>query len=124
PERRRSAPRRRPRRRTTAASTARVEPPARRRFPSRAVSSSLPPAGSPGGSRRTRRYRALRQRERESISTSFLLLSGRDRLDDADWVELRALCHERGIASRIGVEEEETDLVLGNVNRVFEPDAG
>ena len=59
----------------------------------------------------------------ESISISSLLLLRRDRLDDPDGLELGALCHERRVPARRCVEDEEADLVLGNVDRAFEADA-
>ena len=49
--------------------------------------------------------------------------SGRDRLDDADRVELGAFRGERRVPARGRVEDEEADLVLGNVDRSVEADA-
>src|SRR5207247_7822470 len=51
-----------------------------------------------------------------------LLLSGRDRLDDANRIEPGALRDQHSIAARRGVEDEEADLVLGNMDRAFEAD--
>jgi DNA-binding CsgD family transcriptional regulator len=54
---------------------------------------------------------------------SFLLLSGRDRLDEAKGIETGALRGVRGLVGRWGVENVEADLVLGDVNRVVDADA-
>jgi hypothetical protein len=48
---------------------------------------------------------------------------GRDRLDDPDGIKPAALRDNRSLAARGGVEDEEADLVLGNVDRAFEADA-
>src|SRR5215211_5713106 len=53
-----------------------------------------------------------------------LLLSGRNRLDDANGVESRALCRERGVSARGCLEDDEADLVLREVDRLFEVDRG
>src|SRR5436305_12267937 len=76
--------------------------------------------GSPGRIRHTpQRPRPPRQAPKATYA-SFLLLSGRDRLDDAKGVEPGALRGERGVGARRRVEHEEADLVLGNVDRPFE----
>src|SRR5262245_51257559 len=54
--------------------------------------------------------------------SSRLVLSGRHRLDDPDRIEAGALGGARDIAGRAGVEEVETDLVLGYVNGAVEAD--
>src|SRR5919197_1077842 len=57
------------------------------------------------------------------VRSSLLLPSGRDRIDDADGVDFSALRGERSVAAGGGVEDEEADLVLGNMDRAFEADA-
>src|SRR5262249_39551336 len=57
-----------------------------------------------------------------SISSSSLLLWGRDRLDDADRIEARELRRERGVGARRGLEDEEAELVLENVDGLREAD--
>src|SRR4029453_1337975 len=59
----------------------------------------------------------LRAHKRSPNLNSFLLLSGRDRLDDADGIEFSALRGERSVAARGGAEDEEADLILGNMDR-------
>src|SRR5215211_3506878 len=48
--------------------------------------------------------------------------SGGYRLDDADRVELCALRGECGVSGRGRVEDDEADLVAGEVDRLLEPD--
>jgi hypothetical protein len=50
------------------------------------------------------------------------LRSVRDGFDDADGVEPRAPCHQRGLQARSGAEDEEAHLVLGNVDHALEAD--
>src|SRR6266536_5440068 len=83
----------------------------------------IPATASPVRCLRTRQRRRERGRGPRSISVSCLLLSGRDRFDDAEGIETGALRGLRGVASRWGVEDVEADLVLGNVDRVVEADA-
>src|SRR4051794_16328693 len=45
-------------------------------------------------------------------------------LDDANWIEAGVLRDQRGIPARRRVEDEEADLIAGNVDRPFEADAG
>jgi hypothetical protein len=52
-----------------------------------------------------------------------LVLSGRDGLDDTEGVERSLLRHQRGLSPRLSVEDEEADLVLGNVDCAVEADA-
>src|SRR5438552_2729008 len=79
--------------------------------------------GSPGRIRHTpQRPRPPRQAPKATYA-SFLLLSGRDRLDDAKGVEPGALRGERGVGARRRLEHEEADLVFGNVDRPFEANA-
>jgi hypothetical protein len=52
-----------------------------------------------------------------------LVLSGRDGLDDSEGVERGPLRHQRGLSARPSVEDEEADLVLGNVECAVEADA-
>jgi hypothetical protein len=49
--------------------------------------------------------------------------SRRDSLDDADRVELSTLGRDGGVPTRRSVEDEEANLVLGNVDRAVEADA-
>src|SRR5919198_87800 len=53
-------------------------------------------------------------------SISLLLLSGRNRFDDADRLEAGALRDERSLPARGGLEDEEADLVLWDVGRPHE----
>src|SRR5205823_5903734 len=78
---------------------------------------------SPAQFRRTRRRRLRRRPTQRPTWPSFSLLSGQDRFDDADRVEAGALRGERRVTARACVENEEADLVLGYVNRVFEANA-
>src|SRR5262249_10073614 len=55
-------------------------------------------------------------------SFALLLLSGRDRFDDAERVELRALRRERRLAGGRRVHDEEADLVFWDVDRLLEAD--
>src|SRR5262249_42400074 len=71
---------------------------------------------------RTRRDRRGRRQLPRTTSTSLLLLSGRDRFDDADRVEAGELRRQRGVGARRGLEDVEAELVLGNVDRVCEAD--
>ena len=52
-----------------------------------------------------------------------MLLSGRDRFDDAEMVEPGPLREEHGRDARRRVEDVKADLVLGNVNGTIEADA-
>src|SRR5262245_21415276 len=52
-------------------------------------------------------------------SLALPLRGGRDGLDDAERIEPRQLRRERGLAARRGLEDEEAQLVLGNVDRPF-----
>src|SRR5262249_6251763 len=54
---------------------------------------------------------------------SSLLLRGRERLHDAKRLEPGALCGERNVPARGRVEDEKTDLVVGNMDRASAPDA-
>src|SRR6266536_1076296 len=83
----------------------------------------MPATASPVRCLRTWQRRRERGRGPRSFSVSCLLLSGRDRFDDAEGIETGALRDVRGVASRWGVEDVEADLVLGNVDRVVEADA-
>ena len=58
-----------------------------------------------------------------AISTSSLLLSGRDRLDDAEGIEAGAAGGLRSVTRRRGVEHVEADLVVWDVDRAVETDA-
>jgi len=53
------------------------------------------------------------------IATPFVTV----RLDDTERLEPRALSDQGGLAARRSREREETDLVLGDVDRSFEADA-
>src|SRR6266536_3737273 len=83
----------------------------------------MPATASPVRCLRTRQRRRERGRAPRSISVSCLLLSGRNRFDDAEGIEPGALRRPCCVASRWGVEDVEADLVLGNVNRVVEANA-
>src|SRR5438105_8204038 len=67
------------------------------------------------------------RRGRACAGPSFLLLSvgvaGRDGLDDAERVDLRELRRQSRISARRGLEDEEADLVLRNVDCPIEADA-
>src|SRR5206468_1576479 len=58
------------------------------------------------------------------LSVASLLLRGRDGLDDAAGVEPGLPRHERGVPARRRAEHEEADLVIGDMDRAVEADAG
>jgi hypothetical protein len=59
-----------------------------------------------------------------SLRRRLVAVARRDCLDDAQRFEAGALRDECGIDVRRSVEDEEAQLVLWNVDRVLEPDAG
>src|SRR5205807_1691491 len=72
---------------------------------------------------RRRRACARRPHGGSSSSSSSRLLSGRDRFDDARWLEQRRFGKEPSIAARGRVDDEEAELVVGYMDRPVEADA-
>src|SRR5262245_20245304 len=91
-----------------------------RTAPSRAASSLLLPAALREPCPRTwRRRRRQPSGPRPNVLSPFLL-SGRDRSNDANGIELGALRNEGSVTARRRVEDEEANLVLRNMDRAVE----